>query len=217
MCSKTVVITGGPIFQEAAKLISSEDRIICADSGVDYALSNNIRVDEVFGDLDSISASGKEYIKIKDIPLNQYPCEKDMTDTELAIRSADERSDVLLICSLQGRPDHVLTNILLVSRLRSEGRSIICSDGRTDIIPLSGKDHINIKGIIDPESKAISLIPVTDKVEGVTTEGLYYPLDNASIERGSSYTNSNEISDNSGSFSVCVEKGELLVVITDKD
>ena len=75
MCSKTVVITGGPIFPEAAKLISSEDRIICADSGVDYALSNNIRVDEVFGDLDSISASGKEYIKVKDIPLNQYPCE----------------------------------------------------------------------------------------------------------------------------------------------
>ena len=217
MCSKSVVITGGPIFPEAAVLIAPEDRVICADSGVDYALLNNIRVDEVFGDLDSISATGKEYIKVKDIPLNQYPCEKDMTDTELAIRSTDKESDVLLICSLQGRPDHVLTNILLVSRLRSEGRSIICSDGRTDIIPLFGKDHISINGIIDPKTKAISLIPITDKVDGVTTEGLYYPLNNATIVRGSSYTNSNEISDNSGSFSVSVDKGELLVVITDKD
>ena len=220
MCSqelnKAVIITGGPIFDEAASLISPEDKVICADSGVDYALKHNIRIDQVFGDLDSISAEGQEYIKVKDIPTNVYPTEKDMTDTEIALRSVDPATDILLICSLEGRPDHVMTNIFLSSRLRKEGRSIVCSDGRTDIIPLFGEDFIHINNLIDPSSKAISLIPVSDEVTGVTTEGLYYPLSDATLVRGSSFTNSNLLSKESSSFSVSVKSGELLVVLTDR-
>ncbi|MCR5805016.1 MAG: thiamine diphosphokinase [Clostridia bacterium] len=220
MCGKsltrTVVITGGPIFDEAASLILPGDRVVCADSGVDYAIANSIRPDEVYGDLDSISAEGKNFIEVSGISLKTFPVEKDMTDTELAIRSCDPSSEILLICSLQGRPDHVLTNILLVSRLRREGRSIICSDGHTDIIPLYGKDEIHIDEVLDPSCKAISLIPVSDEVTGVTANGLYYPLNDATIVRGSSFTNSNELSRGSSSFSVSVNSGELLVVITDK-
>ncbi len=220
MCGKsltrTVVITGGPIFDEAASLILPEDKVVCADSGVDFAIANSIRPDEVYGDLDSISAEGRNFIEVSNIPLKTFPVEKDMTDTELAIRSCDPSSEILLICSLQGRPDHVLTNILLVSRLRREGRSIICSDGHTDIIPLFGKDEIHIDDVLDPSDKAISLIPVSDEVTGVSTEGLYYPLNDATIIRGSSYTNSNELAKGISSFSVSVNSGELLVVVTDK-
>ena len=70
--------------------------------------------------------------------------------------------------------------------------------------------------MLDPSYKAISLIHVSDEVTGVTTKGLYYPLDDATIVRGSSFTNSNDLSEGSSSFSVSVNSGELLVVVTDK-
>ena len=218
MCSesliRTVVITGGPIFDEAASLILPEDKVICADSGVDYAIKNNIRIDEVMGDLDSISAEGKEYLNIKNVPVNVYPVEKDATDTEIALRTCDPSSEILLICSLEGRPDHVRTNVDLIARLREEGRRIICSDGHTDIIPLSGDDFIRIKDMIDSSEKAVSLIPVTREVLGVTTEGLYYELKDATLKRGSSFSNSNELKKDSTSFSVGISEGTLLVIIT---
>ena len=218
MCSeilkRTVVITGGPVFDEAASLIEPEDRVICADSGVDYAVSHNIRIDKVFGDLDSISPEGREYLDIRNIPVDLYPCEKDATDTEIALRSVEPSSDIILICPLEGRPDHVLTNIDLVARLREEGKNIMCSDGNTDIIPMAGKDYIHIDDIFEASSKAVSLIPVSREVKGVTTEGLYYELKDADLKRGSSFSNSNELKKEVSSFSVATESGTLLVVIT---
>lgn len=212
--TRTVVITGGPIFDEAASLILPEDKVICADSGVDYAINNNIRIDEVFGDLDSISSEGKEYLNVKNIPVNVYPVEKDATDTEIALRSTDPKAELLLICPLEGRPDHVLTNIDLIALLREEGRNIMCTDGHTDIIPLSGEDYICLNDIIDASTKTVSLIPVTSEVNGVTTKGLYYSLNDATLNRGSSLSTSNELDKDSSSFSVEIKSGTLLVIIT---
>ena len=217
MCGKkTVIVTGGPIYPEASALISEDDLVICADSGVDFCRANNIRIDKVYGDLDSISEEGKNYIRVKAVPLETFPVEKDMTDTELALRTVDKSTDILLICSLEGRPDHVVTNVALISRLREEGFSLIASDGITDIIPLAGTDEITIKDIFDASGKAVSLIPMCEEVTGVTTGGLYYELSDATLKFGSSYSTSNEIRAGEDSFSVSIKSGRLLVYITER-
>ena len=213
---RLVVITGGPVFDEAADLISPDDIVYCADGGVDFALRNDIRFKEVYGDLDSITPDAKAYIESSDIPIHLFPVEKDMTDTELTLRSIDPSQEVLVICPLQGRIDHVLGNLDLAALLREEGRRIMLSDGRTDVIPLAGSDYIKISDIDCSKVKAVSLIPVSETVTGVTTDGLYYELSEGSLKIGSTFSNSNELKKGSSSFSVEIRSGRLLVIITDK-
>lgn len=213
---RLVVITGGPIFEEAADLISPDDIVYCADGGVDFALENGIRFKEVYGDLDSITPGAKAYIDSSGIPVHLFPVEKDMTDTELTLRSIDPSLEVLVLCPLQGRIDHVLGNLDLAAVLREEGRKLMLSDGKTDVIPLSGSDYIKINDIDTSTVKAVSLIPVSDTVTGVTTDGLYYELNDGTLKIGSTFSNSNELKKGADSFSVEIKSGRLLVIITDK-
>lgn len=214
---RTLIITGGPNKNPAIKYIADTcDQIICADSGADFAFENNIHIDKVVGDLDSASESTKELIKRNNIPVEEFPPEKDMTDTELALRMIEDKTtEIILACSLKGRIDHVMTNMNLILKLHSEGYDITATDGLTDVIPLVGKESISLKGIVDPEYCAISLILNHKDCKGVTTEGLYYELNNATIEYGSSLTVSNKLKSGYDAFSIHVEEGDLLVVITD--
>lgn len=215
MCGRVTLITGGPIDDIASTLLTDMDKVICADGGVDFALRNSIRFGEVFGDFDSITPDAKEYIDTHDIVVHTFPVEKDMTDTELALRTISKENEILLICPLAGRIDHVMTNLNLIARLREEGYNITASDGVTDIIPLAGEDYISINGLVDASSLAISLIPLSETVTGVTTKGLYYECDNATFNFGSSYSNSNQIKNGEDGFEIEMKSGRLLVVITD--
>lgn len=216
MCQRVALITGGPLDNIASTLLTHVDKVLCADSGVDFALRNGIKFEEVFGDFDSISPEAKTYLDTLDVEVHQFPVEKDMTDTELALRSISKEDDILLICPLNGRIDHVMTNLNLLCRLREEGYNIMASDGETDILPLAGEDSIEIPGMIDANTLAISLIPLSDEVTGVTSKGLYYELDDANLKFGSSFSNSNEIKKDLSGFEVQIKTGRMLVVITKK-
>lgn len=219
MCSdsqRVILITGGPLYDTAATLIDPSDYVVCADSGVDFALAHGIRISEVFGDLDSITPDGRSYIESHSIPLHVFPVEKDMTDTELALRTIDESSEVLVLCPLSGRPDHVFTNVMLITLLRSEGRSISASDGLTDFIPMTGSESFTVSGLESIPVKAVSLVPLSDTVTGVSASGLYYELSDAVLHFGSSFSNSNELAPGSDSFSVSIESGYLGVFVTPK-
>ena len=213
---RIAVITGGPIYPEAADLVYGSDRVICADSGFDYCLANNIKPDEVFGDLDSISSEGKDYLSHSGIPVNMFPSHKDVTDTEICLEACPEGSEVILICSLTGRLDHVLTNMGLLLKYKKQGMDITASDGRTDVIPMTGEEKITIGGL-NSEQVAISLVPfAADTVKGVTTENLLYPLENAELDPLGSLYVSNEPVEGSDSCSVSIREGNLLVMITPK-
>lgn len=215
MCKRIALITGGPIPDEAALLIDDSTIVICADGGVDFALRNSIRFSEVFGDFDSITSDAKAYIDTHDIEVHTFPVEKDMTDTELALRSFSKEDEILLICSLNGRIDHVMTNLNLIAKLREEGYSITASEGLTDVIPLANKDYIRIPELFNSDSLAVSLVPLSEEVTGVTTKGLYYECSDQILKFGSSFSNSNKIKTGESGFEVSIESGRLLVVITE--
>ena len=215
---RTAVITGGPGIDPdtAACICGGCDQVYCADSGVDLAFRAGIKIDKVFGDMDSISPEGRNYIKEKDIPCEIYPVDKDLTDTEIALSKVPPEDEIVLVCSLGGRPDHLLAIINLCMRLRREGREITATDGISDIFFLSGKDHISVEGIIDPMGLAVSLInpnPDTPS-KNVTCSGLSYEVKNADIPFGYGHFNSNSIREGEDSFSVSLGSGELIVVVT---
>lgn len=212
------VITGGPgidcdVLREIA---GSSDIIYCADSGADTAVRAGIPVTKVFGDMDSISSETLEYLKRNNIPLEIYPEDKDLTDTEICIREIPEDAEIMLIMSLTGRIDHVLTNLDLAMRLHGEGRDITATDGVTDVFFLQGDDMIGVTGLIDPVGLSVSLISPDEKdiARGASCEGLYYPFENADIPYGTGHFNSNSIAPGCDAFKVSIKEGKLMVFVT---
>ena len=217
-----VIVTGGPLQPEAAAVIKSltgsdEDTVVIAcDSGTDFLASHGIIPDMVVGDMDSISDKGLEFIKENNIFTEKYPVEKDWTDTEIALEKSMD-NDVVLICPVTGRIDHVMANLGLVLKLKSQGKSISITDGITYCYPLYGEDTATADVTPYKGHAAVSLIPCdfSNPVTGVTTEGLYYPLEDADLNFGSSFSFSNKPLENASFIRVSIRSGLLLLVVTD--
>ncbi|MBR6987028.1 MAG: thiamine diphosphokinase [Clostridiales bacterium] len=217
-----LIVAGGPLPDAAAKYIktvsgSTEDRvIICCDGGADFLARFGIVPDMVVGDMDSITPEGLEFIAKNNIFTERYPVEKDWTDTEIALGKAGEDAQIILVCPLAGRIDHVIANLSLVLKMKSQGRDIKITDGITTCYPLCGEDSVVIDVSSFDEPVAVSLIPwnFTEPVKGVTTKGLYYPLEDKNIEAGSSYTFSNKPDGKTPEVSVFIRAGLMFVVTT---
>ena len=99
---------------------------------------------------------------------------------------------------------------------KAQGRDIKITDGITTCYPLCGEDSVVIDVSSFDEPVAVSLIPwnFTEPVKGVTTKGLYYPLEDKNIEAGSSYTFSNKPDGKNHEVSVFIRAGLMFVVTT---
>ena len=88
MVMRVLILTGGTVEENFAKDYISKwnpDQVITADKGLLYAKRLNIKPDIILGDFDSCSKDiMQEFSTDKKIIV---PCEKDDTDTGLAIRS----------------------------------------------------------------------------------------------------------------------------------
>lgn len=73
-------------------------------------------------------------------------------------------------------------------------------------------DQLEVEG---QRGEQLSLFPLTADVEGVTTTGLKYPLDNETLQFASSRGLSNEMLGTRASVSI--SRGILLVIKTKKD
>ena len=159
------------------KLSRQADFIICADGGYDKAKSSDVVPDVLIGDMDSVEHndfSGETYT---------YPCEKDETDCELAIRFATERGadEIVLTCALGGRFDHALSNLSLLLN----NPSTVISEPDCDVFCCKTCEIMGKKG------KTFSLIPFTDTIASMS--GVKYSVDKAVFKTGTSLGVSNEI------------------------
>lgn len=188
--------------------------LIACDGGADILARNNIIPDILIGDMDSISDEAMDFMVSNGVPVEKYPVEKDWTDTEIALKKT-EGGDVFLVCPLAGRIDHVIANLQLIASPDMRGK-VIATDGMSFCYPLKGADSVKVdlKPFEGPVS--VSLIPMdfSCAVTGVTTEGLYYPLENHDLKAGPSFSFSNHPVDGADSFSVAVKSGILLVTVT---
>lgn len=208
------VITGGPLTAEASKIIENGE-IIAADGGIDFCVRYGIKPAFAVGDFDSVSSEGLEVIKKTGIPIKTYPVEKDMTDTELALSFIPEEADITVVCPLTGRLDHIIANIQICASLHENGRNIILDDGVTQVNFLAGKDSVTVDVSRWGADTSVSLVPMSNRITGITTGNLYYPLSDAAIEFGKSLSFSNKPVENASNISVSTAEG-LLAVITSK-
>ena len=215
---RAIVFINGNLsnLSQAKKIIKKEDCLIAADGGVNYILKMGLIPRVIIGDFDSTPQSLQK--KLTKICKEQaclfptiikYPRKKDKTDSELAIDYCLEKKfqEINIFGILGDRIDHLMANIFLLVKTQTENKSIKIKivEGNKEIYILD--KQIIINGKIGDE---VSIIPVSEKLEGIITVGLEYPLKNESLKLGSTRGISNII--NKALIKITVKGGIALLI-----
>jgi len=174
--------------QRLDRILAAADLIIAADSGAGHLIKLNVVPHIIIGDLDSIAPSALHFFKEKGVKVLTYPARKNQSDTQLCMVYALEQGadDITFLAAAGTRLDHTLANIFLLATLADAGIPARLMDAQNEIHLV--QDRLEIAG--NP-GDLLSLIPLSSKVEGVTLQGLAYPLENQTLFRGSSLGISN--------------------------
>ena len=188
-------------------LITDADVVIAADGGAHALVVARLRPSLVIGDLDSLVDARLAALAADGVELRRFPREKDETDLELALLHAAaigaERIDVL--GALGGRWDHTFANVAMLAMPELCGRQVRLIDERQRLFLV--RDQATLDG---SPGDTLSLLPLTPTVRGVTTRGLFYALDDATLHFERARGVSNILIDPPGFVSL--REGLLLVV-----
>lgn len=203
----TIIIANGTISDYAAtkQAISKiKSYVIACDGGLCHAHAMEIVPNVVIGDMDSAPSEILEEAERQGAKILRYPIMKDETDLELAISHALENDayPIKIYGALGGRIDHCLSNLHLLT-IRPQAIEIL--DEKTSIKLISQSLTLQKENY-----DTLSLIPLTTAVTGITTQGLFYPLKNETLETGTSRGTSNYFTD--GTATITIETGLLLAI-----
>lgn len=205
---------------------------IAADGGASNArLHLRIAPHVVIGDFDSLDDETREWLEKNSCEFIRHPPAKDATDLELALQLAQSRGadEITLLGAHGGRADQFLANVLLLTQARNvrivdaasemwvvgkagnEGNKGTEGMGATRYaIGDTRAEGIGVAEILGKKGDIVSLIALDDRVDGIVTHGLQYPLRGETLERGSTRGISNVMLDEHAT--VRVARGALLVV-----
>ncbi|HEY8824275.1 MAG TPA: thiamine diphosphokinase [Candidatus Limnocylindria bacterium] len=209
---RAVVVAHGDVLPSDRAVIDSKDYIVAADGGA-FALERwKILPHLVVGDMDSLGDAGVERMARKGIAVAKFPAAKDESDLELAVGQAIEAgaTEIVLLGALGGdRLDHETANLLLLADPGYDGVRLEARRGALRIRPLRGEGSLALAG---PVGALVTLLPVNGDADGITTEGLRFPLHGETLRFGRARGLSNEVA--SLPATVTVRKGSLLVFET---
>ena len=186
--------------------INDSDLVIGVDGGIAHCLAVQRVPDVILGDFDSIDPAVLDDERLTNCHRYSYPARKNVSDLELALQYlCNESIDrVVLIAISGGRSDHLLFNWLLPLQQRWPF-SIELLDKSVHAHVLT--HHASLE-LATYKGQTISLLPFP-WAAGVTTDGLDYPLHDATMSPGSTLGVSNVATANR--IKVSVSSGQLLV------
>ncbi len=204
-----LIIANGPApsLEQIHQATNQADLVIAADGGTAHTLAAGLYPDLVVGDLDSLAPEVVKDLRAAEVSIIHHPARKNETDLELALHEAARRgaTRITLLGAVGGRLDQTLSNIFLLTLPAFVGIPIrlLTADEEAFVV----REQAHITGEV---GDIVSLIPLTPRVEGVTTRGLEYPLENATLHFGPSLGISNEL--RVAEAEVKVSAGILLVI-----
>src|SRR5688572_8128537 len=204
-----VVVSGGePPDPRAALAVPLGAPVVAADKGLEHALALGLEVTVAVGDFDSASAEAVAVAEAAGTRMERHPHEKDATDLELALdlAAAMNPKRILVLAGDGGRLDHHLAALLLLGSDRYAGSQV-------DAVVGSARVHVVRSGstLDGAPGELLTLLALHGPAEGVTTEGLAYPLRGETLEPGSSRGVSNVF--DADAAHVSVERGVLLAIV----
>jgi len=187
--------------------------VVAADSGADHAMALGLAVDELVGDLDSVSAAARQAVEDHGGSIRPFPADKDWTDLELALGVAAERHPDLIVVvgGHGGRVDHHLAGLLLLGAPRFASTTITAWHGPALLTVVRPGPPAALHG---PVGSLVSLVPLGAGPRSVTTTGLRYPLRGEPLFAGTTRGVSNGIA--APGASVAIGDGVLLAIQPDR-
>jgi thiamine pyrophosphokinase len=209
---RALIVGGGPVDlgQMAMLLAESPDLTVAADSGGSYFLALQALPDVLLGDFDSLAPDEFNLLKESGVAFRQFPQAKDQTDLELALDYALTQGIewIDILGGLGGRFDHSLGNIGLLVKAWEQGAQAHLLDERHDLSLIGPARPLTLPA---REGWAVSLIPLTPQVSGITSTGLAYPLHDDTLCLNHSRGIHNRFSEIRAT--VTIKTGWLLVVV----
>lgn len=209
---RAVVFVNGLItdYARLRRWLHADDHLICADGGSRHCVALDLRPHVVVGDMDSADASLLERWASAGTELERHPPGKDQTDLELALERAirDGADEILLLGALGGRLDQTLANLLILAQ-RDWSAIIRLAEGDQIARIMWAGESMTLTGEI---GSTVSVVPLSAEVNGITYQGLQYPLVQGTLRLGSTRGISNVIQSQPASISIA--HGILLVVET---
>lgn len=184
--------------------------IIAANGGSDHCLRLDIQPDVLIGDLDSISQLTLEKWSQAGVEINQHPRRKDKTDLEIALEVAHQRGarEIHVYGALGDRLDMTLANVYLLAH-PSLPANVKLIRKQEVVSVLRAQETITLHG--QPGDR-VSLLPLDPRTRGITTEHLEYPLQEETLEFGTSRGISNIMKGETATISL--QEGILCIVHT---
>lgn len=186
------------------KMVDASDYLICADAGQVIAQKFGIKPDCVIGDFDSTD----EEVHF-DCKYITYPVEKDITDAEACVLHCIDEGidDVCFLGGIGGRLDHTLGALSLLVKYKDAVGRMRLVDKKNSVELLENGSMI-IEA--DEMYRFFSVIPVYEKISGVSISGAKYPLDSVEMVKASTLGISNEVADSEAVVSI--ENGLAYIV-----
>ena len=188
-------------FDSLAVPIEKSDFVIAADGGLRHTEKLGIIPHEILGDFDSLGFAPEG--------ANVFPVEKDDTDAMLAVRRGLSLGyrEFVLYGSLDGpRLDHTVANFQTLQYLADHG-AVGYLVGSSYMVTAIKETAISFQA--DAEG-TISVFCMGADAEGVTLEGLYYPLEQGTLTAGFPLGVSNHFTGRPAKISV--QKESLLIL-----
>jgi len=194
---KCAIVLNAPKLNRAIE----EDFIVCADGGIKH-LKDRV-ADILIGDFDSLKSDLKSSAKYT----VKFPSEKNSSDGDIALRWAIDNGfkDIAVYGITEGRQDHILCNLSLLTLAKELGATAVGKDDNLDIYLASKEFKLNGKS-----GDTVSLIPLFETAIVKKSVNLYYPLNNLELTpQNLSRGLSNLMTDDY--FEIKIKKGSVFV------
>jgi thiamine pyrophosphokinase len=194
--------------------IQSDDLIIAADGGGRLCRKLGLIPNVLIGDFDSLDEEDLSYFSERGAEIIRFPTRKDFTDLELALLHCRSLAiqEVTIFAALGARWDQTLANLLLPAASILRGMHIRLVDGPQEVRLMREGQESVVRG---RPGDTLSLIPVGGDVQGVTTQGLEYPLQGETLYLGATRGLSNVFLGETAL--VKLKEGILLCVVIRKE
>ncbi|MCI9031078.1 MAG: thiamine diphosphokinase [Clostridia bacterium] len=204
---KAVIFLNGepPREQAVSEIDFRSSFVICADGAADYA-SKFCRPDLLIGDFDSITSHGL----FEDVDMEKFPVKKNCTDAQLAVERAARLGfeEIEIYGAFGLRPDHELVNYALLPLAHSLGCVAVLKGGMFDVFFVArGKEFV----MEVEKDKIVSLVPYSDSVHILYTEGLLYEAKDVCVDKINVFTSSNAAC--GGVVRYCLDRGTALLFV----
>lgn len=180
------------------------DYVIAADAGYLYLKTLGIKPDLIVGDMDSLDEAPAG------VQITKYPSVKDDTDTLLAVKIGLDKGykEFRIFAGTGGRLDHTLANLQVLQYISRRGGQGYLVSNKQVITAITNDTMRFPKDCYD----TVSVFTLGETAEGVSINGMEYPLRNAKMDPYYPIGVSNKLTGKSATISV--KRGTLVIIWT---